>query len=250
MSSIFMRVSVLAIALCALEASAQSLSAADGEVDVQLVLAADVSGSIGANLALEQRKGFAAAFREPDLQRAISSGLNGRIAVTYFEWSGVNDQRVIVPWQVLSTPAEVMRFAETLEASSHFEGGGSTSVSGALDFAGHLIKENGLTSARKVVDISGNGKNNKGPEVKTALEALLDNGVTVNGLVLPAADDGPFGRLFARLEGPIIDYYRDHVIGGPGAFAIEVGVDQGLTDAILRKLVLEIAWAGSGGGER
>lgn len=242
MRSIFVLVALLTATPFAQEARADGTNTFDGEVDVQLVLAVDVSGSVSARLSEKQRNGFAAAFREPDLQQAISSGLTGRIAVTYFEWAGVNHQRVIIPWRILSTSADTVRFAEALETSPELKSGGETSISSAITFAGQLFEENGLRSFRKVVDISGNGRNSEGPDPAVAFAALRERGVTVNGLVLPVADAGPYGALFARDDGSLVDYYRSDVIGGPGAFAIEIDMDRDIVNAILRKLVLEIAW--------
>lgn len=219
------------------------------EVDVQLVLAADTSGSMGASLRDAQRRGFAAAFRDLSLQRTIMSGPVGRIAVAYFEWAGESDQDLIVPWKILATPEDMERFAEALETRSMEIRGGETSISGAVRFAAQLLRQNGYVSHRKVVDISGNGKHSQGTGLDLALRALRADGVTVNGLVLPdlaSRQDVPYSALFAGYDGPLVDYYRREVIGGPGAFAIEVNPPEGLRNAILRKLTTEIAWADPG----
>ena len=217
------------------------------EVDLQLVLAADISGSVNRKLRTAQRQGFAKAFRDPALLKAVESGPLGRIAVIYFEWAGESDQRIVLPWTFLSGPADMARFADALEAAAPENGGGETSISAAMIFAQDLFATSSYHSQRKVVDISGNGENSAGPAIASALSGLRAGGVIVNGLVLPgpAADErGPYSKLFAGYETSIIDYYRDEVIGGPGAFAIATDPAAGFGSAILRKLVLEIAWAG------
>lgn len=221
------------------------------EVDLQLVLAADTSGSMGRSLAKAQRLGFAAAFRDPALQSAVASGPLGRVAVVYFEWSDRHDQEVVVPWTVLSAPDDMIRFAVALEAAETDNNSGETSISGAMLFAHRLLAESGFRSFRKVVDISGNGRNSEGPGTAVGLRLLRSGHVTVNGLVLPPANpDGPYDALFTGYDGPLVDYYRQEVINGPGAFAIEVDPAEGFGGAILRKLVLEIAWAEPGGKKR
>jgi hypothetical protein len=245
MSRIIALIAAATLTFTANASRADLLSDAGDRVDLQLVLAADTSGSMSASLRHSQRRGFAAAFRDRALQRAVSSGPVGKVAVIYFEWAGERDQRVIVPWTILSTPKDMAQFAETLEAQSEGGNGGETSISGAMRFAYELFEASALTSYRKVVDISGNGRNSQGSEVTAALRALRKGGVTVNGLVLPAPTSGesnPYAALFTHYDGPLIDYYRSEVIGGPGAFAIEVDPTRGFSDAILRKLVMEVAW--------
>ena len=217
------------------------------EVDVQLVLAADISGSMSASLKDAQRLGFVVAFLDRSLQQAIMSGPLGRIAVSYFEWAGNGDQRLIVPWTVLATPEDMARFAKSLQSGPTQGNGSETSISGAMVFARQLFQESGFASKRKVVDISSNGRNSQGTDLALALEALFAIGATVNGLVLSDSASGqnaPYSTIITEYDGPLIDYYRNEVIGGPGAFAIEVDPSDGFSSAILRKLVMEIASAG------
>lgn len=211
---------------------------------MELVLAADRSGSMPMALLEEQRRGFAAAFRDEALQRAVISGPLGQIAVLYFEWSDQSDQQIIVPWSILGTPDDMNAFADDLERIGIDRRGGQTSISGAMFFARHQLQTNAVTSYRKVVDISGNGRDNV--PVQDALQSLRSVGVTVNGLVLPQrlyGETDPYDMLFIGYDGPLEAYYRREVIGGPGAFAIAVDPAVGFSDAILRKLVLEVAWS-------
>jgi hypothetical protein len=217
------------------------------EVDLELVLAADRSGSMSAALRSGQRHGFVEAFRNHDLQRAIVSGPIGKIAVLYFEWSDQDDQQVIVPWTVLESADDMDTFADALQRSSISSDGGETSISAAMAFAVEELETNAFTSYRQVVDISGNGRNSSGPPIDVGLRALRSVGATVNGLVLPETtygNAGPYDMLFTGFDGSVEDYYRREVIGGPGAFSIVVSPNNGFVDPILRKLVLEVAWNG------
>jgi hypothetical protein len=216
------------------------------EVDLELVLAVDASGSISPELGRTQRLGFAAAFRDPDLQHALRSGPLGTVAVVYFEWAGSGYQQVVVPWTLLSTNKEITAFAERLENSEQHAGGGGTSISGAMKFSGHLLVSNGYDGLREVVDIAANGKNSEGMPVADALQALRASGAIVNVLILPDstfADEGPYARLFHTDDEPLDAYFRNHVVGGPGSFVMAVDPKTGFADAILRKLVLEVAWS-------
>ncbi|WP_413717763.1 DUF1194 domain-containing protein [Silicimonas sp. MF1-12-2] len=236
------------LALVGSAASSQSTELDPLEVDLELVLAADRSGSMSADLRSSQRLGFAAAFRDRELQRAIVSGPIGKIAVLYFEWSDRADQEVIIPWTVLASAEDMNAFANTLQHAAIASDGGETSISAAMMFAVEELETNRFSSYRRVVDISGNGRNSSGQPVEIGLRALRAVGATVNGLALPETtygNAGPYDKLFTGFDGPIEDYYRREVIGGPGAFAIVVDPDNGFADEILRKLVLEVAWNGS-----
>jgi hypothetical protein len=216
------------------------------EVDLELVLAVDASGSVSLELGRAQRLGFAAAFREPDLQHALQSGPLGTVAVVYFEWAGSGHQRLVVPWTLLSTTGEIAAFADRLEESEQHAGGGGTSISGAMQFSGHLLSSNSYDGLREVVDIAANGKNSEGTPVGDGLQALRASGAIVNVLILPSgtfADEGPYASLFRADDEPLDAYFRTHVISGPGSFVMAVDPETGFADAILRKLVLEVAWS-------
>lgn len=216
------------------------------QVDLELVLAVDVSGSVSKEMIVQQQTAFASAFRNPDLQRAILSGPNQKIAVVYFEYSSVDKQRVVVPWMTLTGANDIEQFAGLLENAPPSHLSGDTSISGAMLHARKLVKENVYHSYRKVVDITGNGRNNDGPPLDVALQSLRSLDVIVNGLVLPEFKSGrtnPYAALFTRSDLLLYDYFETEVIGGPGAFAIEVDPKEGYLDAILRKLVLEVAWS-------
>jgi hypothetical protein len=206
------------------------------DVDLELVLAVDVSRSMDMEELRVQREGYIQAFLHPDLIEAIRTGPFGRIAVTYFEWAGPGDRRLIVPWTLIESAEDGAVFAAHLERNPITRASG-TSISGAILFAGGLFGQtyNGL---RQVVDISGDGPNNAGTPVLDAREWLLERGVTINGLPIMLQrvyGHGPYGI-------PDLDiYYEDCVIGGPGAFVVPVRTPEEFSEAIRRKLILEIA---------
>lgn len=207
------------------------------EVDVELFLAVDVSRSMQPYELEIQRRGYAAALVSPEVQDAIAGGLLGRIAITYVEWAGAYDQRVIVPWTVLATPQDAAGVAAQITA--HYQDAlRRTSISGALMHAADSIDANRFDGLRRVIDVSGDGPNNMGRPVTLARDAVLARGITINGLPLMTQDDG----IMARWNIPDLDvYYTACVIGGTGAFVLPVTDWSGFEDAVRRKLVLEIA---------
>ena len=206
-------------------------------VDLELALAVDVSGSMDGHEALVQRRGYAAAFRDPAVIGAIGSGVRGRIAVTYFEWSGAEAKNLIADWTVIDGPATAIAFAGRLERAA-IATGTRTSLSGAIDFAIPRFSANRFDGTRRVIDISGNGENNYGRLVTEARDAAIAAGITVNGL--PMVIDRPNGVQWPRMP-DFGDYFRDCVIGGGGAFMIVARGYEDLAAAVRRKLVIEIA---------
>jgi hypothetical protein len=216
-------------------------AAQDVPVDLELVLAVDVSGSMDAGEQALQRGGYVQAFLHPEVVAAIGSGFYGRIAVTYVEWAGPRAQAVAIPWRGLDGPASAEAFAAALKAAptAHIRG---TSISGALAFASALFDGNGFAGARQVIDVSGDGPNNMGLPVVPVRDAVLARGITINGLPLTLRAGSPWSAPYGGLGAGLLDvYYEDCVIGGPGAFFLSVQAPEQLADAIRRKLVLEIA---------
>lgn len=185
-------------------------------VDLQLVLAVDVSRSIDAEEAKLQREGYIAALAHPRVLQAICSGALGRIAVAYIEWAGSDYQRTVVDWSVIDGEASAKQFIEKLAEASYVSRNW-TSISGAIDYAMYMFQHPaGFQSARRVVDVSGDGRNNEGRESDDARDEAVAAGVTINGL--PIVNDRPN---FGRPPEPDLDvFYREHVIGGQGAFLI------------------------------
>jgi len=206
-------------------------------VDLELVLAVDVSGSIDPEEGRLQRQGYVAAFRHQDVVKAIGSGLLGRIAVAYFEWSDADNQRLVADWTLIDGTAAAAAFADRLDRAPVVIGR-RTSLSGAIDFALGLLHRSGFEGTGRTIDVSGDGANNDGELVVAARDRAIAQGVTVNGLPIVNERPNPFG--FPSL--PNLDlYYRDCVIGGPGAFYVVAEDFAAFGAAVRRKLVLEIA---------
>jgi hypothetical protein len=209
-------------------------------VDLQLILAVDVSPSMSRDEQRVQRDGYVSAFRHPDIARAVRSGETGRIAVLYLEWAGPGQQTVIIPWTIVAGFDDTRALADRLAALSLTEGRG-TSISGALSAAKDLFANSDLRSPRKVIDISGDGPNNVGAPVDAARQSLLAADVTINGLPIALPRKGRADR-FARYDGSSLQsYFEDCVIGGPDAFTVGVTEAGMFATAIRRKLVREIS---------
>ncbi len=210
---------------------------ADAPVDLELVLAVDVSGSVDAEEGRLQREGYVAALTDPKVQAAIRGGPYGRIAVTYMEWAGDGFQRVTVPWTLLSDRNSVESFASSI-AESPYLTAQWTSISAAIDFSARLFNDNGFEGVRRVIDVSGDGVNNRGRPVQWARDEAVAAGITINGLPILNDRPNPWGGAApTNLDG----YYQDHVIGGPGAFLVPAVSFEAFADAILSKLLLEIS---------
>ncbi|KAA0681385.1 DUF1194 domain-containing protein [Roseomonas genomospecies 6] len=220
-----------------LAGGADEAAKADTPVDLELVLAVDVSGSVDAEEGRLQREGYVAALTDPKVQAAIRGGPYGRIAVTYVEWAGDGFQRVTVPWTLLSDRNSVESFASSI-AESPYLTAQWTSISAAIDFSARLFNDNGFEGVRRVIDVSGDGVNNRGRPVQWARDEAVAAGITINGLPILNDRPNPWGGAApTNLDG----YYQDHVIGGPGAFLVPAVSFEAFADAILSKLLLEIS---------
>jgi hypothetical protein len=212
-------------------------------VDAAVVLAADVSRSIDDDEFDLQRRGYAAAVVSDKLMEAIRAGPHGAIALAYVEWAGEREQTIVVDWTVLRAPADAERFAAALTAAPR-SFVGRTAIGTALDFAMGLFAEGGIAADRKVVDVSGDGTSNQGRPVGEARDAALRAGAVVNGLSIfnrRAAAEGGYLALHTNPPGGLAQYYRDNVIGGPGAFVLPIDDFGKFGDAMIRKLTAEIA---------
>ncbi len=205
------------------------------EVDVELVLAVDISQSMDEHEQQVQRDGYVSALMSAEVAKAVAYGMTGKVAVTYIEWGGVGEQFVVADWQLIDGPQSAEAFAARL-AEAPLKTVQRTSISSALAYAGTLFDGNGYTGMRKVIDISGDGPNNQGGGVTASRDALIARSITINGLPLMLTDGASWYHL------PDLDhYYEDCVIGGPGSFVVPVRSLDGFADAIRLKLVLEIA---------
>ncbi len=230
-------------ALLAPALRAPALAAATPDpVDVELVLAVDVSRSVDPEELEMQMRGYANAFRDPKLIAAMGRGPLGAVAVTLFTWSDWNIQEHLVPWAKISDERSAQRFAAALDAAPrrvHLY----TSISGAMDFASRLYGS-GFEGTRKVLDISGDGINNSGRDVDAARMDCLEQGIVVNGLAVLDRAPPPLGLAGQQ---PLDDYYRDRVIGGPGAFLMVAEGFEAFEQAVRRKIIREVAAAPDAG---
>jgi hypothetical protein len=199
-----------------------------------LVIAVDISFSMDTDEQALQREGFAQAFRSQQVHDAIRSGLLGRIAVTYMEWAGSPDQKVIIPWTILDNSEGLMAFADKI-SSTPLRRAQRTSISGAIDFGVKLLEDSPIQATRQVIDVSGDGPNNQGRGVVQARDDAVAKGIIINGLPIMMRKPG-------YLDIPELDvYYKDCVIGGQGAFTVPVRERDQFIDAIKTKILLEVA---------
>ena len=234
--------SVLAAAGLALAASAApTLRFADKSpnaipVDVELVIAVDVSYSMDPEEQALQREGYVMALTSREFMRALREGANSKIAITYFEWAGQFDQKIIVPWRLIEGPESADAVANEI-AAAPYRRASRTSIAGALTFAKPLFDHSGYRGLRRVIDVSGDGANNAGPLIVPTRDDVLSAGITINGL--PIMLKRP-ARGTMDIENLDI-YYEDCVIGGPGAFVVPIHDRKQFVEATRTKLVLEIS---------
>jgi hypothetical protein len=227
--------SALMLGLVALIA-APTQARAQTEVDVALVLAVDISFSMDVEELSLQRQGYVEALRSPEVHKAIANGATGRIAVTFFEWAGLNIQHHLVPWTVIDSPAAALAFAAALEQQP-IRRGQRTSISGAIDFSVAQFEEMPVRALRRVIDVSGDGPNNSGRLVTVARDEALAKGISINGLPIILKRPG-----YLDIE-DLDAYYENCVIGGQGAFVIPIKDKAQFTETIKTKLIMEISEA-------
>lgn len=216
-----------ALALAHAPAHAETLA-----VDLELVIAVDVSASMDRGEFALQREGYRRAIADPAFVEVVRAGPLGRIALTYLEWSGPRFQSVVVPWRIIDDAASARAFADALDSEPAVNARG-TSLSAALALAAGLIDANGFEGTRKAIDVSGDGPNNYGGPVTAARDRAVEAGIVINGLPILIRPSPVF---------PAMDrYYADCVIGGPGSFVLAVHEAAELAVAIRRKLILEVA---------
>jgi hypothetical protein len=218
--------------VCALFALALSAVPSTGMadvVDLRLVLAVDASGSVNASRFELQRQGYAAAFRHPHVLRAIQSGPHGRIAVTMMQWTGPALQVQVIPWSVIASEEDMHAFATAIDGTTRRLFSGGTSLSGAIDHSARLLAECPHSATRSVIDISGDGRNNRGRAAIEARDEAVAAGIVINGLPI------------LELDPTLDDHYLNNVVGGPNSFMVPAQSFAEFAEAILKKLVTEIA---------
>jgi hypothetical protein len=219
-----------------------AVSSAAEQVDLLLVLAADVSRSIDSEKFQLQREGYAAAITDPRVLEAIRSGRAGRIGLSFVEWSGLTSQRVVIDWTTISDAEQAKSFADRLlEAPRSFAD--RTSISSAIEFAMAHLARAPFESARRTIDLSGDGTNNSGREVTQARDEAIAQGVTINGLVILSETPLAWNPDHTNPAGGLENYYRTNVAGGPGAFVMAAQGFDSFGQAIVKKMIAEVAQA-------
>ena len=209
-------------------------------VDLLLVLAADVSRSVDSTKFQLQRNGYAAAITNPRVIEAMRSGPNGRIGVAFVEWSGAGAQKVIIDWTAIGDMKTAQEFSsQIVEAQRPFAD--RTSISGGIDFAMAMFERAPLSSTRRTIDVSGDGTNNSGRDVRAARDEAVAQDVTINGLVILSERPLSWNPDHTHPPGGLPNYYRDNVIGGAGAFVMVAEDFQSFGKALITKLIAEIA---------
>jgi len=223
--------------------AAQPLARAADQVDLLLVLASDVSRSVDQAKFQLQREGYAAAISDKRVLEAITAGPNRRIAVAFVEWSGVSAQRVVIDWSLIDGPDAARKFGDQLiELPRSFAE--RTSISGGIDFSMALLDRAPFKASRRTIDVSGDGTNNSGRDVTLARDEAVAKGVTINGLVILSDRPMVWNPEHTNPPGGLAHYYQTNVVGGPGAFVIVAENFNSFGQAIIKKLIAEIAEGG------
>ncbi len=219
-----------------------TLSARAAEpVDLLLVLSSDVSRSVDHPKFLLQREGYAAAISDPMVMEAIKSGPHQRIAVCFVEWSGFGAQKLVIDWTMIDGPGAARKFGDQLlELPRAFAD--RTSISGGIEFASTQLERAPFEGSRRTIDVSGDGTNNAGRDVKLARDETVAKGVVINGLVILSDRPVPWNAEHTNPPGGLEKYYQDNVIGGPGAFVLVAENFNSFGRAIIKKMIAEIAF--------
>ena len=209
-------------------------------VDLLLVLAADVSRSVDSQKFQLQREGYAAALANPRVLDAIQSGRRGRIGVLFLEWSGLGNQKVVIDWMLVDGPKAAQAFGDRLlESPRSFAD--RTSISGGIDAAVAQLARAPFEAQRRTIDVSGDGSNNAGRDVGQARDEAVALGISINGLVILSETPLPWNPEHTNPPGGLTKYYRDNVVGGPGSFVLEAKDFSSVGEAIVKKMIAEIA---------
>ncbi len=233
------RIAILPIAALLLVLSAFTPARAD-DIDMALVLVTDVSRSIDDSEYTLEKQGYVAAFTSQRVLEAIKGGPVGKIAVAYLEFASSFEVRTVLNWTVVRDKGSAQAFVDRLSAAPR-SFWGRTSISAGIDQAVQLLAETGLNATRRVIDVCGDGTNNAGREVADARDDAVKAGITINGLAI--INDHPVSWTFAHVQPPggLANYYRENVTGGTGSFVLEVHDFSSFGEAMIRKLVDEIA---------
>ena len=211
------------------------------DVDLLLVLASDVSRSVDTRKFELQRQGYAAALSNRRVVEAIQSGPHGKIAICFVEWSGATSLKLVIDWTIVSDAASARKIGDQmLELPRSFAD--RTSISAGLEFSFAQLERSPYKAARRTIDVSGDGTNNSGRDIASVRDEVTAKGVTVNGLVILSDSPLPWNPEHTNPPGGLGEYYRRNVIGGPGAFVMVAENHDSFGQAIVKKMIAEIAW--------
>jgi len=230
------------LVLVALAVTQIPVACAADEVDLLLVLAMDVSRSMDQPKFVLQRQGYAAAISDPQVLAAINSGPHQKIAVCFIDWSGPFEQRLVIDWSVVDTMETALHFGDLIgKARRSFAN--STSIGAGLNFATAQIAAAPFEAERRAIDVSGDGTNNAGRDVRFFRDRAVAKGIVVNGIVILTEPQSAQNPQHTNPPGGIDKYYRENVIGGPGSFVMVAEDYKSFGRAMVQKLIAEIAAA-------
>ena len=222
------------LALCAAARAAE-------QVDLLLVLSSDVSRSVDTRKFQLQREGYAAALSNPRVIEAIRSGPHGKIAICFVEWSGATSLKLVIDWTVVSDAASARKIGDQmLELPRSFAD--RTSISAGLEFSMAQLERAPYQAIRRTIDVAGDGTNNSGRDINSVRDEILAKGVTINGLVILSETPLPWNPEHTNPAGGLDNYYRNNVTGGPGSFVMVAENHNSFGQAIVKKMIAEIAW--------
>jgi hypothetical protein len=235
-----MRTLRFCLALMATVVLQAQLARAAERVDLMLALAMDVSRSMDDQKFLLQRQGYSAAISDPRVLNAIKSGPYQKIAICFIDWSAPYEQRLIIDWSTIDGPAAATHFADLIGRAprSFFN---STSIAGAIDFASAQMAKAPFEADRRAIDVSGDGTNNSGRDVQAARDDAVRKGITINGLAILTDIQLSRNPQHTNPPGGLEKYYREHVASGPGSFVMVAEDFSSFGQAMVKKLIAEIA---------
>jgi hypothetical protein len=211
------------------------------QVDLLLVLASDVSRSVDSRKFQLQREGYAAALSNPRVIDAIRSGPHGRIAICFVEWSGATSLKLVIDWTLVSDAASARKIGDQmLELPRSFAD--RTSISAGLEFSMAQLERSPFQATRRTIDVAGDGTNNSGRDINSVRDEVLAKGVTINGLVILSETPLPWNPEHTNPPGGLDEYYRRNVTGGAGSFVMVAENHNSFGQAIVKKMIAEIAW--------
>ena len=235
------RIAGAALMIAALSVLGTVARAQEQQVDLLLVLASDVSRSVDTRKFELQRQGYAAALSNRRVVEAIQSGPHGRIAICFVEWSGATSVKLVIDWTIVGDAASARKIGDQMiELPRSFAD--RTSISAGLEFAFAQLERSPYKAARRTIDVSGDGTNNSGRDIASVRDEVTAKGVTVNGLVILSDSPLPWNPEHTNPPGGLGEYYRRNVIGGPGAFVMVAENHDSFGQAIVKKMIAEIAW--------